>query len=428
MDRNLQVSAAPLEGSMLRNLPRLVSVLSLLAVGCSNSMDNGTGGGGDQVDAGSTDMTDAPDLSFPKRDPTDHPPLPTMDYYGGPTLAAPEVWTIVWQGDEALGAQVNGFVGWMLNSDDYWTTGTGEYGVGKGKAMGVIVLPVAAPATLDDSAVGPMIKAHIADGLFPKPNANTLLAFVVPAGTKSTMYGAAGCQEYGGYHAETRMAAGSTTYVPYAINLQCAGFSGGSLFDSLTMVTSHEVAEASTDPHPFTKPGYVNQSAPLGGEDGDLCNPLALKMMATVAGDADAGTADAMQTYVVARLWSNKNAKAGNVDPCQPAPKSTPYFNVAVDPTDIQASTVTDPNGMDITAKIEPYAYGDVGAIKWTLEGQPGTGIKVSPTSGTANAGDTIGMTVHIDSTAMSGTYPILLFVQAAKGGHNLWTSSITIQ
>jgi hypothetical protein len=360
-----------------------------------------------------------PDMMLPERAPTDHPDLPTMDYHGGPVLAAPEVYTIVWKGDEQLGAQVNTFVEWMLNSDSYWTPGTSEYGVGKGKAMGVLVLPDAKPATLDDSAVGPMIKAHIADGSFPAPNVNTIFSFVVPETTQSTMQGGKGCQEYGGYHAETRTVAGGQTYVPYAINLQCMG--QGSVFDETTMVISHEIAEASTDPHPFTRPGYSSDSAPLGGEDGDLCNPLASKQSATVSDGTDGGTSD--QTYVVARLWSNKAAKSGNTDPCQPAPANQPYFNVAVNPVNIDISA-----GDDADAVLEPYSFGDVGSLKWTLEGQPDTTIKLTPTSGTVMPGDSIALKVHTTSSTQSGVYPVLILVQAAKGGHNLWTSSITVQ
>jgi len=398
---------------------RSFALATLLILGCNgNNADTG-------MDMDQPDMAQPapPDLSLPGRDPTDHPALPKMDYYGGPTLANPEVWTVVWQGDEALGAKVNQFVDWMVKSDEYWTVGVSEYKVGKGRGMGVIVLPDAAPATIDDSQLTTMIKTHLADGLFPQPNANTIISYVIPKKTKQTMYGGQGCQQYGGYHAETRTATGSKTYVSYAVNLQCTGFGGSSLFDELTMVISHEIAEASTDPHPFTNPGYVAGNAPLGGEDGDLCNPLSIRLMANIdVPDAGAVT----NTYYLSRVWSNVNATAGNADPCVPAPPSQPYFNVAVDPTEIMVSA---PASSSVTthAKIEPYAFGDVGTIQWSLEGQPGTGITITPDTGMANAGDTIMMNVQVDSTAQPGTYPIVFYAQSAKGGKNLWTSSITI-
>jgi hypothetical protein len=413
---------------MPRLLPRLVPFLSLIAFGCSSSQDNG-----DNTPPAMPDMAEPPmpDMSLPKRAPTDHPPLITMDNNGGPTLAAAEVWTIVWKGDEALGQKVQDFTNWMLTNDQYWSSSLGQYAVGSGKGMGVIVLPDTAPATLDDSMVGPMIKAHIADGLFPKPNVNTVLSFVVPEKTQQTMYGGKGCSEYGGYHAETRMATGSTTYVPYAINLQCAGFTGGTLFDSLTMVVSHELAEVATDPHPFTKPAYDAAAAPLGGEVGDLCNPLATVLKATIVDDTDGGTtssATTVESYYVSRLWSNQAATAGTTDPCVPAPTSHPYFNVAVDPTDVMVTAPTGTKTSDFTAKFEPYAFGDVGEIKWQIEGQPIPGVNITPQSGSAMPGDTILMKLHLDSSASSGSYPIIMLTTAQKGGQNLWTSTVTVQ
>jgi hypothetical protein len=392
---------------------------ALMVVGCNNSDDTS------MMTMDQPDMTQPPppDMSLPKRDPTNHPPLPTMTNYGGPTLTNPEVWTIVWQGDETLGVQTNVFIDWMLQSDEYWTTGTSEYGVGKGHGMGVITLPDAAPATLDDTAITAMIKAHIADGLFPQPDSQTILSFVVPRKTKQTMYGGTGCQEYGGYHSETRKVAGQSVYVSYAVNLQCAG-GGLSGFNDLTLVVSHEIAEASTDPHPFTKPGYSNDTAPLGGEDGDLCNPLSIKLTATFdLPDAGSETSD----YYLSRIWSNKNAVAGTSDPCVPVAPGTPYFNVAVDPYEIMTNVPAKGNSNTAMAKIEPYSFGDVGSIQWTLQGQPGTGITISPATGTANAGDTIMMTVTVDSTAMSGSYPVMFEAQSAKGGKNLWTSTLTV-
>jgi hypothetical protein len=406
----------------------LLPLFTLSAFGC----DNGLTAPGDGVDMAQPVMVvdaagDALDLELPKRDPTDHPPLITMDNYGGPTFSAMEVWTIVWKGDEALGDQINEFVNWDVQSDEYWIEAMGEYGVGKGKAMGKIVLPDAVPKTLDDSAVGPIIKAHIADGLFPQPNSQTVFSFIVPSNTQSTMFGASGCQEYGGYHSETRAATGSKTYVPYAINLQCGGFAGGTDFDSLTEVVSHELAETATDGHPFTKPGYVLNGFPNGGENGDLCNGLSANFTVNIpSSDPDGGVAET-KNYFVTRLWSNKAAKAGNMDPCEPMLPNHPYFNVGVNPADIQASV--DPSGDTmVIGQFEPYAFGDVGLIKWQLQATIANGITITPEKGTAMAGDTIQFTITIGKNTQSGTYPIDLYTQSAKAGHNQWISTITVQ
>src|SRR3954453_2167484 len=103
---------------MHRSFARLLSISCLLIIGCNDNPDDGM-----MMQQDQPDMTKPPppDMSLPHRDPTDPPPLPTMDYYGGPTLANPEVWTVVWQGDEALGEKTNLFIDWMLQSDDDWT-------------------------------------------------------------------------------------------------------------------------------------------------------------------------------------------------------------------------------------------------------------------------------------------------------------------
>lgn len=417
---------------MRRLLPAL---LAIGFTGCSNNNLSGVGGG--PADAGTIAMPDLsplpPDMTLPDRDPTDHPMVPGMDNNGGPVMSAMEVWTIVWQGDQALGDETNTFDDWMLNSDDFWVSSLSQYGVGKGIAKGVIVLPDQPPSTLDDSAIGPMIKAHIADGLFPQPNKQTLFSFVIPKKTKSTMQGGTGCQDYGGYHSETRVASGSKTFVPYAVNLQCSGFGGVTPFDSLTEVVSHELAEVATDPHPFTSPTYSKNynDAPLGGEIGDLCTGLDTNFAVTIPGappavDGGAGTPSTMVTYYVTRLWSNAAAAANNADPCVPAPK--PYFNVAVDPPHIDA-TIDSSKTTNFDAKIDPFAYGDVGQIKWKLATQPGPGVTISPTSGTNKPGETIHMTISIDPSAQGGSYPMYFVARSTTGGgFNQWVGTLNLQ
>lgn len=406
---------------MRRSLASLLPLVSLLVFGCSSNVKN---------NATSEDMAEVPvdmgppppDLSFPSRAATDHPPLIQMANNGGPVMKSMEVYTVVWQGDEALGQQVQDFLSWMMSSE-YYTGSLGEYGVGAGQAMGVIVIPAAAPATLDDSALSPLIKGYIADKTFPTPNENTVFSFVVPQSTQSTLYGSNGCQDYGGYHAETRVATGSNQFVPYAINLQCKGFGGDKPFDDLTDVISHEIAETATDGHPYTNPAYMADPslAPLGGEVGDLCVGLSTTFDVTQnLGDGGVPTAE---SYFVTRLWSNKAAAAGNADPCVPAPQGKPYFNVAVDPANIMIAA-----GQTVTAKIEPYAFGAVGTIKWSFEGQPGQGITISPDHGQGNAGDTFPLTVTAASNAQGGSYPVYLYVESQKGGVNQWMSAVNVQ
>ncbi len=362
------------------------------------------------------------DLDYPLGDPTKHPDPIIMTNNGGPVLKNVEVWNIVWPGDEALGERINRFTDWMVKSDEYWTPVMSEYGVGKGKAMGLIVLPTAAPATIDDPGFTPIIRQGIANASFPTPNVNTIFNFIVPKNTKSTLYGSKGCEQYGGYHAETRISTTSQFSVPYLVNLQCPGFGAGNDFDGLTEVVSHEISETATDPHPFTRAGYVVRGWPLGGEISDLCAGIA-NIYQTTTDVPDAGIMPI--SYFVTRNWSNKAVMSGNSDPCQPTQGGHPWFNMAVDP--IEVHIVPNEKGEGITeAFLRPFAYGDVGVIKWQLV-MLGDGLIMTPSSGSAQAGDTF-LVKFESKQAQAGTYPIYLQVQSQRGGNTQWVSALIVE
>jgi hypothetical protein len=362
-----------------------------------------------------------PDMLLPDRDPTDHPPALEVTNHGGPTIAAIEPYTIVWKGDEMLGDKVHTFFTFLVQSD-YWVSATTEYGGGKGTAQNVIALDDAAPATLDDSQMDGLISGLVTSGKLPATNDNTVLFFVVPLSTKSTLFGANGCYDYGGYHAETQMLVNGR-HQPYAVVLQCAGaaLSTSSGFDSLTVTISHEAVEAQTDPHPFTAPGWVNMETPLGGEVGDLC----VFSDTTITAPGASGQPDT--PYAVTTIYSEAAAKAGNKEPCQPSPAGQPFYSVAVNPPDVVVTT--DATGIgDAEAAYEPFAFGDVGAIRWAIEQPPGPGIKVTPSSGQGKAGETIRLKVHVGSQVQGGSYPLVLGVRADKAQKTYYTATITVQ
>jgi hypothetical protein len=371
----------------------------------------------------------SPDILLPARDPTDHPPLPQVDNLGGPVQATPEVWTVVWQGSEDLGAQVTTFVAWMLQSS-YWTSTLAEYGVGAGVSKGLLVIQQPAPAKLDDSDLQVLLLNLIGHSVasapaFPVPNGNSQFIFLLPKGTMSTASGDFGCHGggYVGYHSSAiAMVGGASMPVAYSVDLQCMA-DPGTYFDELTRVISHEVAEAASDPQPDSKPAF--RSLQLsgvpgvgGGEIGDLCNGLGLP----VAVDG----ANPPTSYWVQRQYSSAAAKAGVSDPCVPAPNH-PYFNVAVSPAALSLTLPKPAKSTRLTAKIEPYSFGNAGEIKWVLAGL-GQGITAYPASGSAHAGDTLLLVLNLDATAKAGLYPILIESQAQAGGTNFWFSSLTLK
>src|SRR2546421_334429 len=95
----------------------VLAVLSTCVAACSN---------------GGSTMPPPADMA---RGPMDHPAQWHIRYGGGPLQPAPEVYTVVWQGSEALGAQLADFVDWMLQSD-YWKKSLAEYTIGAGKGKG----------------------------------------------------------------------------------------------------------------------------------------------------------------------------------------------------------------------------------------------------------------------------------------------------
>jgi hypothetical protein len=354
-----------------------------------------------------------PDMLLPNRAPTDHPPALQLTHFGGPTIAAMEPYTIVWQGEDTLGQKLHTFISFLVQSD-YWIHVVGEYGAMKGTPKSLIVLDEQPPATLDDSQMDGIVAGLVASGKVPEVTDNTVLFFIVPESTTSTMFGARGCWEYGGYHAETQQLI-SGRHIPYAVNLQCAGSAVASqtAMDSLTTTVSHEATEAQTDPHPFFAPGWITDDSALGGEVADLC----IYNDTTISGPEG--------EYAVTGVYSQKAAIAGDVEPCQPSPPGMPYFNVAVSPINVEV--FTDDSGLGAAdAEYQPFAYGDVGLIKWSIVQPPGQGIKITPTSGEGHAGETIRVKIRTTSNARAGKYPLILGVRSDKG-RTSYGATITI-
>jgi hypothetical protein len=197
---------------------------------------------------------------------------------------------------------------------DFWGSSLGQYGVGAGTAIGVVVLPGTPPEPLDTKAFALLLEGLVANGSVPAPDANTLFSFIVPP---------LPIPKGGGFHSYT------PNFV-YTVNYESLAPNGSVWFDGLTYVLTHETAEAATNPRgrgwsgggPFT-------------EIGDLCTGLA----AHVAATATDGTAI---TYEVQRLYSNEAASQPSVAPCVPAPTSA-YATVA--PEQLEMTLVTDSTG-----------------------------------------------------------------------------------
>jgi hypothetical protein len=379
---------------------------TLLIAGCSSANE--------VADLGSNDAAAPADMAITTdRPPTDHPPLPTITNHGGPVLAAPEVWTVVWSDELARGQSAHAFYTWLLKSS-YFTDSLAEYGVHAGEAKGVLTIEMPAPATFE----GLSLEA-IADSLAARPevnaNPNTVLAFQISQKTNLTSLHTPYCGNIGsGYHGETHKG------LVYTVNIDCPEGTG----DPLTEVYSHEVAEAATNPHPTSTAGTFFDDDFWPGEIGDLCYILPVPIHATLdVPDAGPTASD----FTVTRVYSQKAAAMGNVDPCVPAPADTPFFNVGFAPRLV--TVMTDSKGAGTaTTQLEPFSYGDVGMVKWRMYGMP-EGLTISPDSGSARPGDTVAVTITIAPAFKPQTYAAGIFVQTKSdtGARNLSTLSVYV-
>jgi hypothetical protein len=238
-----------------------------------------------------------------------------------------------------------------------WTSATSEYGVGTLSSATPQHITGNAPGTIVDSTVIGMLQANLggASPAWGAPDPNTIYAFFFPAGTiVDDGTGSKSCTDYDGYHYE---AAVGTVIVPYAIIVACPGFDGPRITDlqQLTIVASHEIVEAATDPFVESNPGFAQTDDPhnvwtaiTGGETGDMCSyadtfPWAPPDM----------------TYSVQRMWSNAAAAAGH-DPCVGAP-TTPYYQTV--PTLPDNVTVSGP----VATKALKIAVGATGMLTVTV-------------------------------------------------------------
>ena len=366
-------------------LARTLAVTLALAAGCGD---------------GQHAMSPAPpDMA---RGPTDHPPLWRLVKGTGAVQSAPEIWIVVWPGDEAIGAATVDFVDWMLHSD-YWTQSLGEYGVGAGVAKGLVVMPTAAPALLADSELQTLTGGLVSSGQITA-NGNTQVAFLPPTGTTVTAGGSGSCTVFLGYHSHS----GGSTAVAYSVTARCEGAAGDPM-DQISDTLSHEAAETATDPAP--RSGYID-SSPGEQEVGDLCE-FGLDLPIDVPPDA---THPAARRYWLQRLYSDTRAADGTMDPCQPVAWEHPYWNVALDPPIVTAA----PGSLAaIDARLDVYAYGDVGDIKWVASS---AGADLEPSSGVAHAGDTIALKVQPLGALRAGdAVEVDLLSESSKAGSQLW-------
>jgi hypothetical protein len=226
-----------------------------------------------------------------------------MNYYGGPVISTVKVVSVMWNSsvNSTVQADIGGFFTAATNSTwfdllaQYATDLTGINGhpgtdqtINRGTWIKQVVLkPHNTATTLTDRDVQKELAYQIKHKALPKPDTNTLYMTYFPPGYTIKIGSAASCVAFGAYHEGFTKDGG----IFYGVMPDC-GYS----FNDETVVSSHELAEATTDayPTPGSNPNYPQAwNTSDGYEIADLCEGL--------NGNLVAGST----TYQVQQVYSN---------------------------------------------------------------------------------------------------------------------------
>jgi hypothetical protein len=246
-----------------------------------------------------------------------HPNLGTsgeMLYYGGSVFSNVKVVSVIW-GPNVNPTFVSGLPGYfsaIVNStyvdqmSIYDTNLRGQHHKGTNQTIGrgtfleqVQITPKNTKTLLKDKDIRKEIEYQIGTGALPMNDLNTLYMVYFPKNITIELGKSRSCQAFGAYHS-----ASSSKVIPgnifYGVMPDC-NFS----FDDLTIVSSHEYAEATTDniPTPGSNPKYPQAwNTSDGYEIGDLCEGT--------QGNLVAGST----TYLVQEVYLNNIAGCGTAN------------------------------------------------------------------------------------------------------------------
>jgi len=214
-----------------------------------------------------------------------HPRAATVLYFGGPVISTVNVVGVLWGSKvpATTKSNIGPFLQSIVNSTfvdqlkQYSTVGiTGTNGdpgtnqtIARGTYAGLVTITPKNKATkLTDALVTAELQAQIAAGVLPAANLNTLYMIYFPSNITITLDGLTSCIDFGAYH-ESVSATVTPNNVFYGVMPACGGG-----FASITVASSHEFAEAVTDPLPTpgSNPAYPQAwNDSMGDEIADLC-------------------------------------------------------------------------------------------------------------------------------------------------------------
>jgi hypothetical protein len=228
--------------------------------------------------------------SAPRRAPGVRPELeeleqrqvPTVTYHGGPLLQHVEVQALYYGSDwyynhanyQTTG-QLEGYLRYIVNSPYMDMLTNAGYSVGRGSfSQGRIdLVNINKSQYLNDSTIQRDLLGLIRNGTLQRNDANRLYIVFVEPGVAVRAGNEDSIHNFLGYHS----AVGGVAYavIPYHSGFN-AHEPGVGTFDSITAVTSHELAEAVTDPLTNGRRGWFDDAYARThggeGEIGDIVN------------------------------------------------------------------------------------------------------------------------------------------------------------
>lgn len=238
----------------------------------------------------------------------------TPTYNGGPVLSHVSVVAVFWSSSVSttIQAGIPGFYNaitdnqWMDVLEEYYSTSPHLDPVGRGSFYSFYTIT---PTTnhgksgqprLTDTDIGTELATQINNGVLPVPGANTLYMLYFPQNFAITIGGANSCSSWCGVHTfTTQTIDGVSTQIPYGVipdqsSSGCMnGCSSGTAFQQTTITSSHEMAEAITDPFIAPTATTCTTGNSWCPEIGDPCGCKAAETITDIGGN----------TFSVQPIW-----------------------------------------------------------------------------------------------------------------------------
>ncbi len=218
--------------------------------------------------------------------------LPQVTYQGGKLLERVAVFSVFWgaiwmeKQYQALSEEINTFLSYITASeliDQLKEYDTSNFTIRHGKLTGTKVLNESLEKEIDNKIIKERFATQIKNYEAMTPTPNTLFMLFFPPGVTITLGKKKSCDYFCGFHdAIDKKIVYSV--IPYVDCQLCRN--NLSLLDAYTLIISHELCEAITDPIP--KKGWYSSK---DNEIGDIC----------------VGQQKKIGKYLVQREWSNKH-------------------------------------------------------------------------------------------------------------------------